>query len=150
MSDDRLDSIEAFLHEKIPLTRAMGVRVERSDRDGFVLTAPLVLNYNHLGTAFGGSLSAISMVAGYGFLWQRVESRDCHIVIKESTIRYRRPLAGDIRAICESPEEAELERFLGKYARAGKAGIQLRVTIHTGDEVAVEFDGVFVALKDPE
>src|SRR5690606_33240492 len=56
---------EAFLHAKIPLARAMGVRVERCDSEGLVLTAPLEPNHNHLGTAFGGSLAALATLAGY-------------------------------------------------------------------------------------
>lgn len=43
MSDEseQLRETEAYFHEKIPLTRAMGVRVESYDGRKLVLTAPL-------------------------------------------------------------------------------------------------------------
>ena len=47
--------IEQFFYTKIPLTAAMGVRVESYDGETLVLTAPVDANHNHLGTAFGGS-----------------------------------------------------------------------------------------------
>ena len=68
-SAERLRETEEFLCAKIPLTRAMQVRVEGYDKSGLVLTAPLAANHNHLGTAFGGSLAALVMLAGYALLW---------------------------------------------------------------------------------
>ena len=56
-------ALEAFLHEKIPLTRAMGLRVAESSAARLVLEAPLAANVNHLGTAFGGSLHALPTLA---------------------------------------------------------------------------------------
>src|SRR5258708_20307400 len=61
--------LEAFLHEKIPLTRAMGLRVAESTAVRLVLEAPLAANVNHLGTAFGGSLHALPTLACYAPLW---------------------------------------------------------------------------------
>lgn len=84
--------VEAFLHTKIPITQAMGVRVEVFDENHLVLTAPLDLNHNHLGTAFGGSLAAVATLAGYAFLWLALEDRDAHVVIAESSLVY--PAAG--------------------------------------------------------
>jgi len=39
-----LTEIERYLHDKIPLTRAMGVRVAEHTRERLVLEAPLELN----------------------------------------------------------------------------------------------------------
>ena len=55
-----LHDTERFLHEQIPLTKAMEVTLESYDGSQLVVTAPLEPNYNHLGTAFGGSLSALT------------------------------------------------------------------------------------------
>ncbi len=59
-----LQGIESYLHREIPITAAMGIRVESYNEKELVLTAPLEPNHNHLGTAFGGSLSAIATLAG--------------------------------------------------------------------------------------
>ncbi len=145
--DSSVGGITRFLHEQIPITRAMGVAVESFAHGTLVLTAPLGANHNHLGTAFGGSLSAIATLAGYGLLWLRLEDRESHIVVRNSSIQYHRPVRGVIRAICKSPEEAKLAAFRSKFAKKGKARIRLQVTIEEAGEVCVEFEGVYVAIR---
>ena len=142
-----LAETEKLLHEKIPITRAMGVRVESFDKGQFVIVAPIEINHNHLHTAFGGSLSAMATLAGYGFLWLELRDPEAHVVIKESAIRFRRPVHGDIRALCRKPEDAALNAFKSDLARKGKAGIVLRVEIVEDAMVAVEFQGKFVAVR---
>jgi len=90
----------SFLHLHFPLSQAMGVRVESHDERGLMLTAPLELNHNHLGTAFGGSLGALALFAGYGLLWLEIGDENCHIVIRSSAIRYEKPVHGPLRALC--------------------------------------------------
>jgi thioesterase domain-containing protein len=41
---------QELLHARIPITRAMGVKVEDYDGERLVLSAPLAANVNHLGT----------------------------------------------------------------------------------------------------
>ncbi len=150
-NDLLLQETEAFLHGQIPITRAMGVRVEAADAEKLVLTAPLTLNHNHLGTAFGGSLAAVATLAGYAFLWLELGDRAAHVVIAESSLSYRRPVTGDIRAVCRRPEEGALAAFKAAYAQKGRGKIELAVTVETVDgEVAVAFRGVFVARRNSE
>ncbi len=144
---DILRKTEAYFHEKIPITRAMGVTVERYDDEALVLAAPLEANHNHLGTAFGGSLATMATLAGYGLLWLDLGDEDSHVVIKNSSIHYRHPVRGPIRAICRRLPQADLAAFRMKYARTGKAGITLGVTIQDQGRVCVEFEGLFVALR---
>jgi thioesterase domain-containing protein len=142
-----LSEMEMFLHEKIPMTRAMGVRVESYENGKFVIAAPIENNHNHLHTAFGGSLSAMATLAGYGFLWLALNDPEVHVVIKDSAIRFRRPVRGEIRAICSPPEPHEMERFKSDFARKGKARITLHAQIMENGEAAVEFHGTFVAVR---
>ncbi len=95
--------LERFLHEKIPLTVAMGVRVAECSDARLVLEAPLTPNRNHLQTAFGGSLHALATLSGYGLLWWLLREPQAHLVIRESTARYLRPVRGDLKATCQSP-----------------------------------------------
>ena len=147
MNDDLLRKTEHFLHEQIPLTRAMGVQVESYDGETLVITAPLEPNHNHLGTAFGGSLSAIATLTGYSLLWLMLGDRTAHIVIRESTIRYRRPVRRVIRALCQPPDAATISDFKTLLAETGKARMNLQVTIQEEGQICVEFSGEFVALK---
>jgi len=137
----------AFLHQQIPLTQAMGVKLESYDGERLIITAPLEPNHNHLGTAFGGSLSAIATLAGYSLLWLLLGDRSAHIVVRESSIRYRHPVRGVIRALCERPNAASMARFKTQFQETGKARLRLQVRIEEDRQTCVEFEGEFVALK---
>src|SRR5919107_1389380 len=95
--------IGELFYSKIPVTRALGVGVEEYDGRRLVLTAPLRENVNHLGTAFGGSLNALAVLSGYGLLWLELRDTECHIVIRDSSISYDRPVRGELRAVCARP-----------------------------------------------
>jgi thioesterase domain-containing protein len=142
-----VEQIQELLHDKIPITRAMGVVVEEYDGKRLVISAPLELNVNHLGTAFGGSLNALAVLSGYALLWLAMKEADCHIVIRESSISYERPVRGRLRAVCFSPAREELEQFKLSFQQNGKARINLSATIYDDGEPAVSFRGTFVALR---
>lgn len=137
--------ITVYLHEKIPITKAMGVVVESSGEEGLAIRAPLALNHNHLGTAFGGSLSAIATLAGYVFIWVMLKDEKAHVVVRDGTSHFRRPVRGDIRAVCHAPDAETMRAFYDDYARNGRARLKLRTEIEDGGSVAVEFEGTFVA-----
>jgi thioesterase domain-containing protein len=142
-----LEATERFFHGQIPLTRAMGVRVEAYDGRQLVLSAPLEMNHNHLGTAFGGSLAALATLAGYGLLWLELGSRDAHIVIRRSELDYRRPVTGPPRAICRRPDDAVVAEFKTRFGKTGKARIRLHVTVEEEGRVCMAFEGTFVAVR---
>src|SRR4051812_40651112 len=100
---DPLRAAEEFFHAKIPLTRAMGLRVVPDAVHGFAIEASVALNYNHLHTAFGGSINAVATLAGYGLLWLELRDTNAHVVVAESSIRFLRPVRQVIRAICVRP-----------------------------------------------
>ena len=145
--DELLRETTAYLHEKIPLTRAMGVEVESYDGGQLVVTAPLEPNHNHIGTAFGGSLNALATLAGYVLLWIELRDRTAHLVIRQSQIQFHRPVRGELRAICHAPEEPILSDFRESFARKGKARLELRAEIFDSGELAVEYTATFVAIR---
>lgn len=147
MTDTLLKETEQFLHQQIPLTFAMGVQLEHYDGDQLVLTAPLELNHNHLGTAFGGSLSALATLAGYSLLWLLLGDRQAHIVVKSSSIRYLHPVTQNIRVICRKPSDTAVQDFRHAYANKGRARLQLHATVEEGHNQCVAFIGEFVAIK---
>lgn len=141
--------LEKFLHAKIPLTRAMGVRVVESNARRLVLEAPLDKNINHLGTAFGGSLHALPTLACYAGLWTllREAGIDGHVVVKRSQAYYRQPVKGPLRAAWERPSVAAVQAFLQDLSRHKKARMDLTaVVVGSAEKPAVEFSGSFVAV----
>jgi thioesterase domain-containing protein len=146
-NENPLHAAERFLHERIPLTRAMGLRVIASDEDGFAVEAPVALNSNHLNTAFGGSINAVATLAAYGLLWLELREEPADVVIRDSKIRFLRPIRETIAAYCARPERAELAQFLATLHTQGKARIGLRVEVREHDLVAAELQATFVAVR---
>jgi thioesterase domain-containing protein len=146
MSEMTKADVEEYLHRQIPITKAMQVKVESCDRSGLVLTAPLAVNHNHLGTAFGGSLNALAVLAGYAMLWLELDDASAHVVIRESSIRFRKAVRGELRAVCSRPASAELEAFRVAFRTSGKARMLLRVGLEENGTTAVEFEGMYVAV----
>ena len=144
-SDDRISAAEKFFHERIPLTRAMGLRVASDQTHGFAVEAPVALNYNHLHTAFGGSINAVATLAGYGFLWLHLNDEAAHVVVAQSSIRFLRPVRVNIRAVCLAPDAAEFVAFQEAFRDRGKGKIRLLVQVEEGGILAANFEGVFVA-----
>lgn len=143
--NDRLAAAEKFLHEQIPITRAMGLRVVANDENGCTVEAPVALNSNHLRTAFGGSINAVATLAAYGFLWLELNDAAAHVVVAESSIRFLRPVRETIQATCLRPAAGDLETFAVRFREKRKARIALRVDVTDAGEIAAEFKGQFVA-----
>ena len=141
--------LTAFLHEQIPLTRAMELQCVENSAERLVLEAPLPPNRNHLGTAFGGSLHALPTLACYGTLWTvlREAGLDGHVVVKHTDAAYRAPVEGTLRAVCRRPDAALVQEFLADLRRHRKARMDLSAVVEgPKGRPAVEFSGAFVAV----
>lgn len=137
--------LERTLHSEIPLSQAMGIRVAGYDGRCLRLAAPLAPNINHKLTAFGGSLYSLAVLCGWGLLHIKLSEAGLHkhIVIQESSIRYRRPVKQEMLAECSMADD-DLGRFLLTLEKHGRARASLDVAILPGDEPAVEFSGRYV------
>jgi thioesterase domain-containing protein len=138
-----------FLHEQIPLTRAMELRAVEAGDGRLVLEAPLAPNRNHLGTAFGGSLHTLPTLACYGTLWMilREAGLDGHVVVKRTHAIYRTPVEGTLRAVCARPGTRVVTEFLADLRRHKKARMDLAAIVEGANgKPAVELTGAFVAV----
>ena len=153
MKSVKVPAFELFLHEMIPLAKAMGVGVEMSDERALTLIAPKEQNKNSLNTAFGGSLVSLATLAGYGVVWELMknekgaEKSEWRIVVKESRAAYRRPVIGDLRAICERPAQAAIAEFKDALARYGQAKLKLRARVIEQGQTAVDVTAAFVVTR---
>uniref|UniRef100_A0A7C2AZS5 Thioesterase n=1 Tax=Pseudomonas graminis TaxID=158627 RepID=A0A7C2AZS5_9PSED len=143
------EDLEAVLHRDIPLTREMGIKVLGWRDHQLRLHLPLAPNVNHKNTLFGGSLYCGAVLAGWGWLYLRLNEagiEDGHIVIQDGQISYPLPVTRDGVAICDAPDEASWEKFLKLYQRRGRARLALhtRIVAEGSEETAVEFVGQFV------
>lgn len=143
--------LEELLHHDIPLTRALGLRVEQWENHELRVKVPLQANINHKSSMFGGSLYCVSVLAGWGWLHLRLREagiEDGHIVIHEGQIDYPLPVLDDATAVCAAPDDNAWERFEAIYRRRGRARLTLHSRILNADgREAVRFTGQFVLHK---
>jgi thioesterase domain-containing protein len=126
------------IDREIAIARHMGVIVESADDAALVLRAPLALNANHKGTAFGGGLYSLAVLTGWAWLTRHlaVLQIDADAVIQESTMQFLKPITGELRACLSWPAGAEILKF---------DRMRLRVTLHQGQTLAADFAGLFAA-----
>jgi thioesterase domain-containing protein len=141
--------LEAYLFDHIPVSKHIGVRVEHADTESVRLIAPLEPNLNHRMTGFGGSISALAILAGWSILWCRLHERTGghNIVIQRNSIEYLAPVTADFTAICVAPSSSQWKRFERTFDQRGRSRIELDVEVKVAETLAATFVGRFVALR---
>ena len=137
-----------YIHEHIPLSKAMGVSVVAVEDDAIILQAPLEPNLNHRQTVFGGSASAVAILASWALLHVRLQAAGIadRLVIQHNTMEYQHPILGQFtaRSMLERPDA--WRQFTVMLARRGRARITVVAVLEHMGRVAGRFSGQFVAL----
>jgi len=140
--------LQHYLHEHIPLSRAMQVAAVQVSTDSVLLSAPLAPNINHRETVFGGSASALAILAAWSLLHVRLraEGVDARLVIQRNAMEYAQPIQGEFFA-CSSLEQPEQwPLFLRMLQRMGKARASVVSMLEHGGQAVGRLQGEFVAL----
>lgn len=139
--------LQALFDEQIPLSRAMQVSVASWDGAELHLSAPLAPSRNHHGSAFGGSLYTLGLLAGWGVLNLRLwaEGVEAQVVIQRAAADYLLPVCQALEARCGPVPTDEWERFLRRLGRRGQARLKLVSTILAEHREAFELHAHFVA-----
>lgn len=145
------DFLDRYIAEHIPIARQLGVSVADITNSSIQLKVPLAPNLNHRETAFGGSLSAVAILAGWGLLHHRCRTAKLTpspaLVIQNSQIDFQQPVRGDfIASVAEFPED-QWQRFLRCLQRHGKARVELTTVISCDNQTAARHTGLYVALN---
>ena len=148
------ESLQQFFEARVPPAVAMGVRVVEATPQRVRLAFPLSPNLNHHNTAFGGSLSAAGILAGWALLHVRLaaEGIEAATVVAESRTRYLSPVAGDFEAEALPPAAEQWAAFLDALGRWDRSRLSIATTIRPSRapaEPAVVHDGIYVALRAP-
>ncbi len=138
------DELESIWHEDIPLTIPLGVKIRHFDGATLELAADLEPNRNVHGTAFAGSLYAITALCGWSMVHLQLARRDIKaaIVIASGQIDYLRPVAETIVARCSFGGQEAALRSLGKD---GRMRIQLTASVAANGVEGAVFTGEFSA-----
>jgi thioesterase domain-containing protein len=142
------DVLQSYLHEHIPLSAAMGATVVRSGPGGVRLGAPLEPNLNHRATAFGGSVAALAILAGWALVHLRLRSEgvEARTVVQRSDIRYVHAIEGAFEARAAPPGQGDWRRFRTLLDRWGRGRIRIRVEVWWGGAPAAVLDADYVSL----
>jgi thioesterase domain-containing protein len=143
--------LEQFLHEHIPLSKALGIEVQESNVEQVILAAPLIPNLNHQSTVFGGSASAVAILTAWALLYVRLRQAGIHsrLVIQKNTMVYERPIADKFTTSSSIDDPSAWAKFQEVFRRKKRARISIRVIIQCNGEKVGEMNGEFVALAMP-
>lgn len=113
-----------------------------------VLSAPLAPNINHRETVFGGSASAIAILAAWSLLHTRLSASgvSSRLVIQRNRMDYEAPILGAFTARSFIAQPQAWQSFVRMLARKGVARIAVSATLEYGGNLVGRFEGEFVAL----
>lgn len=144
--------LEKYLHDHIPLSLAMEVTVIESTTRRVVLGAPLAPNINHRETVFGGSASAVAILAAWSLV--QISLMDAglggRLVIQRNTMNYKLPITGTFTATAGIPVPEAWGAFVRMLKRKGRARITVSSVLEQDGQIAGYLEGDFVALWTAE
>ncbi len=136
-------------YHSMPPVAAMQVSVTGYEDERLSLQAPLSANVNDKQCAFGGSLTSLMTLAGWGLITLRLEAIGLHadVFVADSTVRYLAPLYADLRAEAGLAEGESWDDFVATLRQRGRARIMVaaRVLLPDGG-IATELSGRYVAI----
>jgi thioesterase domain-containing protein len=141
--------LERYLRRHIPLSKAMQVSVVEASDDAVAIAAPLAPNINHRDTVFGGSASAVAILAAWALLYLRLQRAGIttRLVIQRNEMNYDLPVTGAFVARSSLRAPGEWPRFITLLARRGRARISVCATLEQDGRAVARFTGDFVALN---
>jgi len=140
--------LKKYLHDHIPLSKAMQVSAVAVSADSVVLSAPIKPNINHRDTIFGGSASALAILAAWSLLNLRLgqQSAPFRLVIQRNVMEYLAPMSELFTATSTLQAPQSWERQLRMLDRKGAARFTVLAELWCAGKRTGNFSGEFVAL----
>jgi thioesterase domain-containing protein len=131
--------------ESIPISDAMGIKVESYTDWQFTTRADFGANVNLHGSMFAGSIYSLATLTGWGATYLALKEQDLEgeIVLADANIKYLKPLKTQPKA---SVKLSDCEGKLAKLSSGDKAKFIVPVIVYDGEEAVAEFEGIFVVL----
>jgi len=142
-----IKQLEKKLHNEIPLTKLMKLKIHKYNDKELITTAPLSININDKGTAFGGSLSTITIISSWCMCWlisKELNIDNKNIVVIKNKNSYLKPVSKDIICYTKKPSLEEILIVKEKIQRKGSASIKIESKIIQDNQICVEFNGIYV------
>ncbi|MDQ2702669.1 MAG: thioesterase domain-containing protein [Pseudomonadota bacterium] len=131
-----LRSLDAH-YRAMPPVAALQLRIAGYDGERLRLRAPLSAHVNDKGCAFGGSLSSLMTLAGWGLATLRLQEAglDAAVYVADSNVRFRVPLFADLEAEA-SLQDGTWESVIAELKAKGRASMTLASRVGPGDGTA--------------
>jgi thioesterase domain-containing protein len=141
--------LEQYLHRHIPLSLAMQVTVLEVQPQHVILSAPLEPNINHRDTVFGGSATAVAVLAAWSLVHTRLVNAGVpsRLVVQRNAMTFAVPMTGAFTARSSLADDARWDKFIQTLARRTRARISVACELFCAGEEAGRFQGDFVALS---
>ncbi len=141
--------LETDILQRIPLARAMRLRVPRYTGDTLEMTAPLAPNINDKGCAFGGSMASLLTLAGWGLieLGLRARQLDCDLYIGDSQLRYHEPVWDTLRGVARFEQPGAMDALVVALRERGKGRADVVCEIAGRQRAAATLDARFFAKR---
>ena len=142
-----IKELQNKLYNDIPLTKIMEIKIQNYTNQELITTASLGININDKGTAFGGSLSTITIISGWSLCWlisKELGFDSNNIVIIKNETSFRRPVTKDIVCITKKPSKEEIEIVKQKLQIKKSASLKIQSQIIEDGEICVDFEGYYV------
>ena len=142
-----INKLQNKLHDEIPLTKIMGIKIQSYNESELITTAPLEININDKGTAFGGSLSTITIISAWSLCWlisKELGFDSNNIVIIKNETSFRKPVTKDIICYTKKPSFEEIKLLKQKLETKKSASIKIESKIIEDGQTCVDFLGYYV------
>lgn len=142
-----IKELQNKLHNEIPLTKIMEIKIQNYTNQELITTASLGININDKGTAFGGSLSTITIISGWSLCWlisKELGFDSNNIVIIKNETSFRKPVTKDIVCHTKKPSLQEIQILKEKLLTKKSASIRIDSKIIEDGETCVDFVGFYV------
>lgn len=139
--------LENKLHTQIPMTKLMHLNICSIENDKLITTAPLDININDKGTAFGGSLSTITIISSWSIAYLislKLNLENTNIVIYQNNTKILRPVTKNIICHTYMPTSKEIEELKDKLDKKSSASINISSKIIENDKTCVDFNGIYI------
>lgn len=138
-----IELVRQLTEEQIAFVRRSGLKAEILEPGHVRLRMPFEGNQNHIGTLYAGALFTLAEVPGGALFLTSFDARRFYPIVKELSLRFRRPARGDISVDARLGSD-EIQRIRQEAEDRGKADYWLELQlIDASGEVVAESRGLY-------
>ncbi len=105
------------------------------------------------GTAFGGSVSSVALLAGWALVNLNLDRLSTlkfdYVVVQDTEMSYIKPIDSDFTAVAEVRSSADIELFTRALEKHGRGRLSMQIAVSSSGGVCARMTARFVAQVKP-